>query len=236
MLLVLFGITTNCMAGQSNFEKAVSLFDTMEYQQALPLFFSAVETDTLTKKQMERARQSLAEIYVGLRQSDKAVEQYRALLRIDPGFSPSSSSSPAILRAFNKARSQEQAISTIPDIGKKSQSGISKNKQKLGWGLVGAGGGLVLLGSVGYILADQEHRTFTGADDSDAAKIARTNGQTYEIIGMTGLGLGVVSTGIGIYFLVTESKRKKTGSITNNIHFDFFTTGQKHFGFLAYQW
>lgn len=235
MLLLLLSIATNCLAGQRDFKKAVLLFDAMEYRQALPLFLSEIESGNLTKKRRVLARQYLAEIYVGLRQNDHAIEQYRALLRIDPDYSPTSDSSPAILSAFNTARTKERTIDTVPELGKEPQPTISINKQ-IGWGLVGTGGGLIVLGSVGYILADQEHRIYTGTDDEDTANTARSSGQTYEIIGMTGLGLGVVSTGIGIYFLVTESKRKKTGSITNNIHFDFFTTGQKHFGFLAYQW
>lgn len=235
LLLLTLGVGSNCLASEGDFEKAVSLFNAMEFQQAEPLFLTALFSRKLTKKQQVRARSFLAEIYVGLRKTDKAIEQYDALLLIAPDFTPSSDSSPAILSAFDKALTSFQRTNRVSEIKTDSQPGLSKNKQ-IGWGLVGTGGGLLVLGGVGYILADQEHQVYKTTDDSNAAKSARTMGQTYEILGMTSLGLGLVSAAVGVYFLVTEPKQKKVAAPDYKIQFDVFSTGQKHFGVLVYKW
>lgn len=99
--------------------------------------------------------------------------------------------------------------------------------------LTGFGGMVTIIGGAMYALAVRENDEFKNADNVEAANDARDTGQTYEIVGYTGIGVGLVITGVGIYYLVT-SVNKKSANSRQRYYAGYSPVGGKHqfvFGF-----
>lgn len=66
--------------------QAVQLYQDGEWEAATQALTQLLETGQLSKSQRTRARQTLAEAYISMRQPEKAVEAYKQIVRDDRSF------------------------------------------------------------------------------------------------------------------------------------------------------
>jgi len=250
--ILLFAIfVSEPLAKDSSFEEALKLIEKIEYRQAEPLFLKAIESGNLSKEETIMAREYLAEIYISQGNSEAAESQYLEILMLNKTYSPKELLSPPLRKTLKAAKSKYLVISSEstptprpPKVAKvkiknkpKTKTGMSsKGRKTLGWTLVGIGGGLIVGGGVSYMLAGQKNDEFKNVDNADDANSARDAGQMYETIGMTTIGLGVVSTGIGIYFLIPTSGGKSASNSGDGIFAGVSTDGKSHLAAFGWSW
>lgn len=232
---------SKAFAANTDYEEALRLFAAIEYRKAEPLLLKALSKGALSAAEIVKARECLAEIYVATSQDEKAVEQYRLLLDRDLSYSLSSDASPSLRQAYSKARAKMPPVVATKETPKqkpieKKTAISSKTRKTLGWTLVGVGGGLLVGGCVSYLLAGQKDNVFKNANRASDAKAARHYGQTYETIGMTSLGLGAASTGVGIYFLASPSGKKSAAASDSGMITGFSSDGHRHTALFGWAW
>jgi len=202
-------------AANASYQKATELYNAIEYKQAAPLFEQAIVEGGLSASENVKARECLAEIYVGLGSTLQAVEQYRQLLLNDRNYKPGPEASPPMMDAFKEAKSKlpPPAVAKKEEPKKEKPKKQSNWRKALGWTLIGGGIGMAAVGGAMFGMAYSEHDKFVNAASAGAANSARDMGRTDEAVGWTLGGLGLVSIGVGAYFVVEGNKQTPRAAV-----------------------
>lgn len=116
------------------------------------------------------------------------------------------------------------------------RGGSPARRKTIGYSLLGVGLGLAAVGGASYLLAGQKHSEYEDADNADDAEAARDAGRLYENIGMGAIGLGVVSTGVGIYFLSASPRGGVDNQPDNHLLAGAATDGKRHTLLFGWRW
>jgi len=207
---------SSVFAGGENYEEAMRLFAAIEYRKAEPLFLKSLSGGNLSSAEIVKSRECLAEIYVGMGQTGKAVEQYTHLLEDNRSYTISSQASPPMRQAYKQARAilPLVVVKEEPEKGtpKKGDSGKIRTAAWICTGVAVAGIGT---GAVFYVRSQDYHDSYTEADTEDDANDARSGGQTAQSISQAGFAVGIVSGAAATYFFLSGKDSSKSAWLGN---------------------
>jgi len=218
------------LAAGEEVNQAILYFNAMEYRKAEPLFLELLESGDFREFHRLETRLYLARIYVAMQQKEKAIEQYKLILALEPDYSPPPDASPTIREAFELACAQAQPPGWTPSVTTHAKPG--RGGKALGRMLVGIGVISLATGVVSYQLAGEQHKKLTETEDdpetAEEAEDAREAGRRWENIAWSCLAIGTVSTGAGIYILASPSSGKAANRSDYRLLTGAATTGAEH--------
>lgn len=202
---------THSWAGNAAYNRAMELFKALEYLPAQPLFQKALGSGDLTIDEKIKAHESLAEIYVALNQSDKALDQYKEILRLKPDYAISPDSSPKLLDVFTEARVQ----TPVPIVKNGKEPAIKsmdsrKAMRVAAWICTGVAIAGIGTGAGFYFLGNDKYQEFQDATKKSDADSARDEARTYQTISQAGFGVGLTAGIVAIPLFVYGYKDVET--------------------------
>ena len=210
-MFCLFAPITKSWANNSAYNRAMELFSSLEYRQAEPLFLEALRLGDLTKLEKIKVHECLAEIYAGLNQNDKAIEQYRKILELEQSYILQSDASPKLLETLAKARAQmPPPVMTEQQKSAKATKSSNKSSRTAAWictSIVVVGIGV---GSGFYAGAASEYNKFKNAGGKVQADTYRDRVRQYQAISVTGFGVGLAAGIAAIPLFIYGYKDTKT--------------------------
>ncbi len=214
IILAFFIVATVAPAAQAKptaFGLAMKAYEDLDYDKAETLFLQTIASGRLSAEQMIQARQRLAQIYIATDKPDGAVEQYRAILVSDSGFTLPEGASPKLKQAFDTAQYKLAKEQKNKDTRKSDGSPKRAGNRKLGWTLAGVGAAALVGGGLSYVMAIDQNSKFQDAADTADADAYRNAGKNYETLGQALIGVGLASGGLGIYFIKTSPSDTANG-------------------------
>ena len=208
MLVPSLPVQASASSSNQDFEQALTLFNTLDYEQAEPLFVRALATGTLSAEQRARAYECLAEICAATGRPEQATMYYSNLLQLNPNYTLKPGSSPKLEQCLQKAQA-DLALQQVINPPIEPAHSDTDDRYRTSWIVIWSGVGVMALGSVSYAFAAQQYNVFKKANNESAVNQARSKGKIYETVGLASLGVGAATAGVGLYLLKTSSSGQK---------------------------
>jgi len=149
-------MTVNGFCEETSLETGTNAYYTAKYNDAIKILTELVQSDNnLSDMDLSKCHKYIALSYIGLNDPEMAQAHFIKTLEHNPDFDyDRNRTSPKILNVFIPAKEQWLAAQTPVDepdkdvLKKRNRFDTATlNKTHLGWGLIGAGGGLIVTGA-----------------------------------------------------------------------------------------
>jgi len=113
LIIVLSFMSTSVLLASKYYDKAVRLYDRVEYNEAVEALDDAISREDNNKKTLIKIYYLKAKIYIILGKESKAKKQFIKLLFLNPEFRVSEDESPKILKFFKESKTKFEESLTV---------------------------------------------------------------------------------------------------------------------------